>query len=171
MYFSFESTLYVYHSSPPAVSLPKPSSESILSCFLSCCKRWWCLLASQVHCKPLSKQIDVKYSPALGFLASLIEIRCSTFISSHVQSTGYLTLVLLITYYNSDQSLATLLYFLGSKCHVKVRCPDCKEAAELADDFSFVKCSNCSFDMTYGEYVKYIAYKDSRYRDILSDYK
>jgi hypothetical protein len=25
--------------------------------------------------------------------------------------------------------------------------------------------------MTYGEYVKYIAYKDSRYRDILSDYK
>src|SRR5215203_1683208 len=35
----------------------------------------------------------------------------------------------------------------------------------------FVKCSNCSFDMTYGEYVEYIAYKDSRYRDILSDYK
>jgi hypothetical protein len=54
---------------------------------------------------------------------------------------------------------------------MKVRCPDCKGAAELADDFSFVKCSNCSFDMTYGEYVKYIAYKDSRYRDILSDYK
>jgi hypothetical protein len=25
--------------------------------------------------------------------------------------------------------------------------------------------------MTYGEYVKYIAYKDARYRDILSDYK
>jgi ribosomal protein L37AE/L43A len=69
------------------------------------------------------------------------------------------------------QNLATLLYFLGAKLHVKVRCPDCKEAAELADDFSFVKCSNCSFDMTYGEYVKYIAYKDSRYRDILSDYK
>ena len=55
--------------------------------------------------------------------------------------------------------------------HMKVHCPDCREAAELADDFSFVKCSNCSFDMTYGEYVKYIAYKDSRYRDILSDYK
>jgi hypothetical protein len=86
-------------------------------------------------------------------------------------STGYLTLVWLITYYSSDQSLATLLYFLGSKWHVKIRCPDCKEAAELADDFSFVKCSNCSFDMTYGEYVKYIAYKDARYRDILSDYK
>ena len=69
------------------------------------------------------------------------------------------------------ESLATLLYFLGSNWHVKVRCPDCKGTAELADDFSFVKCSNCSFDMTYGEYVKYIAYKDSRYRDILSDYK
>ena len=90
--------------------------------------------------------------------------------SSHL-SAGYLTLVWLITYYSSDQSLATLLYFLGSKWHVKIRCPDCKEAAELADDFSFVKCSNCSFDMTYGEYVKYIAYKDARYRDILSDYK
>ena len=44
---------------------------------------------------------------------------------------------------------------------VKVRCPDCKEIAELADDFSLVKCSSCSFDMTYGEYVKYIAYKDA----------
>lgn len=54
---------------------------------------------------------------------------------------------------------------------MKVRCPDCKGVAELADDFSFVKCSNCHFDMSYGEYVKYIAYKDSRYRDILSDYK
>jgi hypothetical protein len=25
--------------------------------------------------------------------------------------------------------------------------------------------------MTYGEYVKYVAYKDARYSDILSDYK
>jgi hypothetical protein len=91
--------------------------------------------------------------------------------SSQVLSIGCLTLVWLITYYNSEQDLTTLLYFPGAKLHVKVRCPDCKEAAELADDFSFVKCSNCSFDMTYGEYVKYIAYKDSRYRDILSDYK
>ncbi len=64
-----------------------------------------------------------------------------------------------------------IIILLGSNWHVKIRCPDCKGAAELADDFSFVKCSNCSFDMTYGEYVKYIAYKDSRYRDILSDYK
>ena len=55
--------------------------------------------------------------------------------------------------------------------HVKVRCPDCKGIAELADNFSTVKCPSCSFDMTYGEYVKYIAYKDARYRDVLSDYK
>lgn len=54
---------------------------------------------------------------------------------------------------------------------MKVHCPDCKGIAELADDFSFVKCSSCDFDMTYGEYVKYIAYKDARYRDVLSDYK
>lgn len=54
---------------------------------------------------------------------------------------------------------------------MKIVCPDCKEAAELSDDFSFVKCESCKFEMTYGEYVKYIAYRDVRYRDILSDYK
>ena len=54
---------------------------------------------------------------------------------------------------------------------MKIICPDCKGAAELSDDFSSVKCSKCLIDMTYGEYVKYIAYKDPRYRDILSDYK
>ncbi|CAN5781075.1 hypothetical protein BH23THE1_BH23THE1_04820 [soil metagenome] len=54
---------------------------------------------------------------------------------------------------------------------MKIRCPDCKEAAFLSDDFSLVKCDNCGFDKTYGEYVKYVAYKDARYSDILSDYK
>lgn len=67
--------------------------------------------------------------------------------------------------------LITLLYFRRPNLHVKVRCPDCKGIAELADNFSTVKCSSCSFDMTYGEYVKYIAYKDARYKDVLSDYK
>jgi hypothetical protein len=72
-----------------------------------------------------------------------------------------------------DQALvwATLLYFQLPNLAVKVRCPDCKGIAEMSDNFTFVKCSNCSFDMTYGEYVKYIAYKDARYRDILGDYK
>jgi hypothetical protein len=54
---------------------------------------------------------------------------------------------------------------------MKIRCPDCKNAAELSDNFANVKCSYCGLDMTYGEYVKYVAYKDARYRDILSDYK
>ena len=54
---------------------------------------------------------------------------------------------------------------------MKIRCPDCKDAAYLSDDFSFVKCSKCLLEMTYGEYVKYIAYKDVRYRNILNDYK
>lgn len=54
---------------------------------------------------------------------------------------------------------------------MKIVCPDCKEPAELSDDFSFVKCESCKFEMTYGEYVKYIAYRDVRYRDVLSDYK
>ena len=35
----------------------------------------------------------------------------------------------------------------------------------------YVRCAACGFDMTYGDYVKYIAYKDARYKDILSDYK
>ena len=54
---------------------------------------------------------------------------------------------------------------------MKIICPDCKKTADLADDFSSVRCKYCSLDMTYGEYVKYIAYKDARYSDILSDYK
>ncbi len=55
--------------------------------------------------------------------------------------------------------------------YMKIRCPDCKNAAELSDDFTLVKCSECSFEMSYGSYVKYVAYKDARYRDILDDYK
>jgi len=64
-----------------------------------------------------------------------------------------------------------IYYVTKTTISMKVICPDCKKSAELSDDFSFVKCSNCSLNMTYGEYVKYIAYKDIRYRDILSDYK
>jgi hypothetical protein len=53
---------------------------------------------------------------------------------------------------------------------MKIKCPDCNDSAELSDDFSFVKCAKCSLEMTYGEYVRYIAHKDTRYRNILSDY-
>jgi len=61
--------------------------------------------------------------------------------------------------------------FYLSQVHMKIKCPDCPGPAELSDDFSSVKCSKCSLDMTYGEYVRYIGYKDSRYRNILNDYK
>lgn len=53
---------------------------------------------------------------------------------------------------------------------MKIKCPKCKGIAQLEDDFSFVRCSNCSLDMTYGEYVKYLTYSDSTYADILGDY-
>ena len=54
---------------------------------------------------------------------------------------------------------------------MKIKCHDCKGKAILSDDYSLVKCDNCGYEMTYGEYVKYIAHKDSVYSNILSDYK
>lgn len=53
---------------------------------------------------------------------------------------------------------------------MKIKCPKCKGQAELASDFSFVKCTKCELDMSYGEYVKYVAHNDITYSDILSDY-
>ena len=37
-------------------------------------------------------------------------------------------------------------------------------------DFSFVKCENCDLDMSYGEYVKFVAHNEATYSDILGDY-
>lgn len=53
---------------------------------------------------------------------------------------------------------------------MKIKCPKCKKNAELSMDFSFVKCENCDLDMSYGEYVKFIAHNESTYSDILGDY-
>ena len=53
---------------------------------------------------------------------------------------------------------------------MKIKCPKCKKDAELTPDFSLVTCSYCDFEMSYGEYVKYIAHNDARYSDILGDY-
>ena len=53
---------------------------------------------------------------------------------------------------------------------MKIRCPKCKENAELTPDFSFVTCTKCDFDMTYGEYVKFVAHNEHSYSDILGDY-
>jgi ribosomal protein L37AE/L43A len=53
---------------------------------------------------------------------------------------------------------------------VKIKCPKCKSQAELASDFSLVRCQSCELELTYGEYVKYVAHNDVTYSDILSDY-
>jgi ribosomal protein L37AE/L43A len=53
---------------------------------------------------------------------------------------------------------------------VKIKCPKCKKTAELSMDFSLVKCENCDLDMSYGEYVKFVAHNEAAYSDILGDY-
>ncbi len=53
---------------------------------------------------------------------------------------------------------------------MKIKCPKCKENAELSPDFSAVRCEHCDLDMSYGEYVKYVAHNESKYSDILGDY-
>ena len=53
---------------------------------------------------------------------------------------------------------------------VKIKCPKCKQNAELTPDFSSVTCTECDFDMTYGEYVKFVAHNEANYSDILGDY-
>jgi ribosomal protein L37AE/L43A len=58
----------------------------------------------------------------------------------------------------------------NTKLLVKIICPKCKKNAELAMDFSLVTCENCGLDMSYGEYVKFIAHNENTYSDILGDY-
>jgi len=53
---------------------------------------------------------------------------------------------------------------------MKIKCPKCKEDAELAPDFSLVTCTICNLEISYGEYVRYIAHSDAKYSDILGDY-
>ncbi len=53
---------------------------------------------------------------------------------------------------------------------MKIKCPKCKKDAELAMDFSLVECSSCNLEMSYGEYVKYVAHNEVMYSDILGDY-
>jgi len=40
---------------------------------------------------------------------------------------------------------------------MKIKCPKCNKDAEMAMDYSLVKCGSCDLDMSYGEYVKFIA--------------
>ena len=53
---------------------------------------------------------------------------------------------------------------------MKIKCPKCKEDAELTPDFSLVTCTKCDLEMSYGEYGRYVAHSDSKYSDILGDY-
>jgi hypothetical protein len=53
---------------------------------------------------------------------------------------------------------------------MKIKCPKCKETAELAMDFSSVICGSCDLDMSYGEYIKFVAHNEQKYSDILGDY-
>ena len=53
---------------------------------------------------------------------------------------------------------------------MKIKCPRCKKTADLLPDFSLVTCSKCDLEMSYGEYVRYVAHNDATYSDILGDY-
>ena len=53
---------------------------------------------------------------------------------------------------------------------MKIKCAKCKKDAELAPDYSFVECKECGLDMSYGEYVRFIAHNEATYSDILGDY-
>ena len=53
---------------------------------------------------------------------------------------------------------------------MKIKCPKCKENAELTPDFFLITCTKCNLEMSYGEYVRYIAHSDAKYSDILGDY-
>ena len=44
---------------------------------------------------------------------------------------------------------------------MKIKCPKCKEEAELTPDFSLVTCTKCNLEMSYGEYVRFVAHADS----------
>ena len=53
---------------------------------------------------------------------------------------------------------------------MKIKCPKCNKNAEMPLDYSMVKCGSCDLDMSYGEYVKFIAHNQPTYSDILGDY-
>ena len=125
------------------------------------------MLTARPMKKP-KKYVNTSPAPRLAPITNscLFSIGLSVLSMHYIETSCFMNLFPVL-----GRNWITLLYFLDTSLPMKVHCPDCKGIAELADDFSFVKCPNCAFDMTYGEYVKYIAYKDVRYRDVLSDYK
>ena len=53
-----------------------------------------------------------------------------------------------------------------TKCKNEI--PDTEELDPRAS--SYPCCTKCNLEMSYGEYVRYIAHSDSTYSDILGDY-
>lgn len=53
---------------------------------------------------------------------------------------------------------------------MKIKCPKCDGSAELTSDFAQVRCDQCGLDMSYGQYVKFVAHNKPVYSDILGDY-
>jgi len=53
---------------------------------------------------------------------------------------------------------------------MKIKCPKCEDDAELTPDFSLVTCTICNLEISYGEYVQFVAHSNSTYSDILGDY-
>ena len=53
---------------------------------------------------------------------------------------------------------------------MKIRCAKCKGDANLSPDFAAVRCESCDLDMSYGEYIRFVAHNEAAYSDILGDY-
>lgn len=53
---------------------------------------------------------------------------------------------------------------------MKVKCPECKEEAQLEQDCSCVKCERCELDMDFVKYVLLAAGDDPASSDLLLDY-
>ena len=53
---------------------------------------------------------------------------------------------------------------------MKVKCPWCKDDAQLASDCSCVKCEQCEKEWNFEEYVKLAATDDPATSDLLADY-
>jgi len=53
---------------------------------------------------------------------------------------------------------------------MKIKCPKCKENAELTPDFSLITCTKCNLEISYGAEGRERENSDSTYSDILGDY-
>ena len=53
---------------------------------------------------------------------------------------------------------------------MKVKCPECKEDAELAIDCSCVKCKLCELEWDFDKYIMLVAKNDPSLSELLADY-